>query len=90
MAGNGKEYLVIANEGDDKEYEWDNKAVWTEMVRGKVSNPPSLPSLVRHPPFRGTSLISIVVISLHSLSCTSTDCLASAQLTCATVSRQHG
>ena len=39
MAGNGKEYLVIANEGDDKEYEWDNKAVWTEMVRGKVSSP---------------------------------------------------
>ncbi|KAJ1490229.1 hypothetical protein T484DRAFT_1884547 [Baffinella frigidus] len=34
-AGNGKEYLVMSNEGDDKEYVWDNDAVWTEMIRGK-------------------------------------------------------
>jgi hypothetical protein len=35
-AGNGKEYIVMANEGDDKEYVWGNEAVWTEMIRGKV------------------------------------------------------
>jgi hypothetical protein len=37
-AGNGKEYIVMANEGDDKEYVWGNEAVWTEMIRGKVSS----------------------------------------------------
>jgi len=38
-ASDGKEYLVTANEGDDKEYLWDeggtNKCTWTEMKRVK-------------------------------------------------------
>ena len=35
-ASDGKEYLVTANEGDDKEYIWgDEECVWTEMMRGK-------------------------------------------------------
>jgi hypothetical protein len=38
-ASDGKEYLVIANEGDDKEYKWEGLASglaceWTEMTRG--------------------------------------------------------
>jgi hypothetical protein len=66
MAGNGKEYLVISNEGDDKEYVWDNDAVWTEMVRGKVSSstftakPFAPPTIQEY-----TRLISIVVGLLH-------------------------
>ena len=37
-ASDGVEYIVSANEGDDKEYEWETsggKTVWTEMIRGK-------------------------------------------------------
>ena len=37
-ASDGVEYIVTANEGDDKEYEWETsggKTVWTEMIRGK-------------------------------------------------------
>ena len=38
-AADGIEYLVTANEGDDKEYIWgdedDGGIVWTEMIRGK-------------------------------------------------------
>ena len=37
-ASEGVEYIVTANEGDDKEYEWetsDGTTVWTEMIRGK-------------------------------------------------------
>ena len=37
-ASDGVEYIVTANEGDDKEYEWetsDGTTVWTEMIRGK-------------------------------------------------------
>ena len=38
-ASDGVEYIVTANEGDDKEYEWEtsdgNKTMWTEMIRGK-------------------------------------------------------
>jgi hypothetical protein len=31
----GKEYLVTANEGDDKEYLWGSQCTWTEMKRVK-------------------------------------------------------
>ena len=48
-AADGIEYLVTANEGDDKEYIWGNEdSVWTEMTRGKdlpadkVSNVPGV------------------------------------------------
>ena len=48
-AADGVEYLVTANEGDDKEYIWGNEdSVWTEMTRGKdlpadkVSNVPGV------------------------------------------------
>ena len=36
-ASDGVEYIVTANEGDDKEYIWgdDEESVWTEMQRGK-------------------------------------------------------
>jgi hypothetical protein len=39
-AADGKEYLITANEGDDKEYEWfglpsGQKCVWGETIRGK-------------------------------------------------------
>jgi 5'-nucleotidase len=34
-ASDGKEYLVTANEGDDKEYEWGSQCKWTEMKRVK-------------------------------------------------------
>ena len=36
-ASDGEEYLVTANEGDDKEYIWgdDDESVWTEMTRGE-------------------------------------------------------
>jgi hypothetical protein len=34
-ASDGKEYLVTANEGDDKEYLWGSQCTWTEMMRVK-------------------------------------------------------
>ena len=46
-----KEYIVIANEGDDKEYIWDvtNETVWAEMIRGKDVNAIGTTLAGKHP-----------------------------------------